>query len=168
MRSAFRRTPCSLKLFGQNLTDQRGPWFIRPAVFVGGPKPRTIGLRLRASFDLAERPPPPVERLLSAAAGEGGQTSLQLLCRDAHRFSVVAGRVLRPNVDTFLVDLLLQDRVDAVGDLLDQRGDWMRLLGLDDAVERLLVALGRPLAGVGRETLGVQDGLDLICGARRQ
>ncbi|USR00325.1 hypothetical protein [Sphingomonas aerolata] len=66
------------------------------------------------------------------------------------------------------MDLLLQDRVDAVGDLLDQRGDWMRLLGLDDAVERLLVALGRPLAGVGRETLGVQDGLDLICGARRQ
>lgn len=47
----LQKGPYSLELFGQNLTDQRGPWFIRPPGFVGGPIPRTIGLRLRASFD---------------------------------------------------------------------------------------------------------------------
>ncbi len=47
----LRRGPYSLELFGQNLTDERGPWFIRPPAFVAGPLPRTIGLRFRASFD---------------------------------------------------------------------------------------------------------------------
>lgn len=47
----LQKGPYSLELFGQNLTDQRGPWFIRPPAFVGGPIPRTLGLRVRASFD---------------------------------------------------------------------------------------------------------------------
>lgn len=40
-----------VELFGQNLTDERGPWFVRSAGQVGGPVPRTIGVRVRANFN---------------------------------------------------------------------------------------------------------------------
>jgi outer membrane receptor protein involved in Fe transport len=40
------------ELFGQNLSDEAGPWFIRSTTpsLVGGPVPRTIGLRARFHY----------------------------------------------------------------------------------------------------------------------
>lgn len=46
-----RRGPVELSLFGENLGDERGPSFVRNSLLFAGPFPRTIGLRLRASFD---------------------------------------------------------------------------------------------------------------------
>ena len=50
----------------------------------------------------------------------------------------------RSGVDPVLQHLLLEDRVDAVGDLLDQRRDRVGLLVLDDTVEGFVVAIGGP------------------------
>ena len=45
-----RRGPAEFEFFAQNLTDERGPWFIRQQGFVGGPIPRTLGLRVRYHY----------------------------------------------------------------------------------------------------------------------
>lgn len=47
----IRRGPWELSLFGENLADERGPSFVRNSTLFAGPYPRTIGLRLRTSFD---------------------------------------------------------------------------------------------------------------------
>lgn len=46
-----RRGPVELALFGENLSDQRGPSFVRDSLLRAGPFPRTVGLRLRANYD---------------------------------------------------------------------------------------------------------------------
>lgn len=40
-----------LSLFGDNLSDERGPSFVRNSLLFAGPAPRTIGLRLRADIN---------------------------------------------------------------------------------------------------------------------
>ncbi|HWI86354.1 MAG TPA: TonB-dependent receptor [Sphingomonas sp.] len=45
-----RSGPWELTAFGENLTDERGPTFLLAPTIVSGPRPRTIGLRLRANF----------------------------------------------------------------------------------------------------------------------
>lgn len=47
----LRRGPVSVTLFGENLADERGPSFVRNSLLFAGPYPRTIGLRLRTSFE---------------------------------------------------------------------------------------------------------------------
>lgn len=46
----IRSKAYELELYGQNLSDARGPWFIRQPGQVGGPVPRTIGIRGRYHF----------------------------------------------------------------------------------------------------------------------
>ncbi|AEG50235.1 TonB-dependent receptor [Sphingobium chlorophenolicum L-1] len=46
----IRRGPYEVEIYGQNLTNERGPWFIRQSAnpsLIGPPTPRTIGLRVR-------------------------------------------------------------------------------------------------------------------------
>jgi iron complex outermembrane receptor protein len=38
------------EIYGQNLGDARGPWYIRMPGFIAGPTPRTVGLRARYHF----------------------------------------------------------------------------------------------------------------------
>lgn len=45
-----RRGPYEIALFGNNLTDERGPTDYFSTGFLNGPIPRTIGVRLRKSF----------------------------------------------------------------------------------------------------------------------
>jgi iron complex outermembrane receptor protein len=40
-----------VSLFGDNLSDERGPSFVRNSLLFAGPTPRTIGLRLRADIN---------------------------------------------------------------------------------------------------------------------
>lgn len=47
---ALRRGPYELSLFGNNLTDERGPTDLFSPTFLSGPIPRTVGVRLRKSF----------------------------------------------------------------------------------------------------------------------
>ncbi|WP_440964006.1 TonB-dependent receptor [Massilia sp. GER05] len=46
----LRSKTYEVELYGQNLGDARGPWFIRQAGLIGGPVPRTIGIRGRYHF----------------------------------------------------------------------------------------------------------------------
>lgn len=46
LRSARYET----EIYGQNLSDARGPWYIRRPGFIAGPTPRTVGLRFRYHF----------------------------------------------------------------------------------------------------------------------
>ncbi|WP_371765599.1 TonB-dependent receptor [Massilia sp.] len=46
----LRSKAYEIELYAQNLSDARGPWFIRQAGLIGGPVPRTIGLRGRYHF----------------------------------------------------------------------------------------------------------------------
>ena len=39
------------ELFGDNLTDRRGPTYIRTSNLLAGPVPRTIGIRLSTQID---------------------------------------------------------------------------------------------------------------------
>lgn len=48
-----RKDNVEIEVFGQNLSNERGPWFIRQAAnptLIGGPIPRTIGLRARLHY----------------------------------------------------------------------------------------------------------------------
>lgn len=40
-----------VSLFGENLSDERGPGFVRNSLLFAGPFPRTIGVRFRTNFD---------------------------------------------------------------------------------------------------------------------
>lgn len=46
----LRSGPWELAVFGENLADERGPTFIINPTLISGPRPRTVGLRLRANF----------------------------------------------------------------------------------------------------------------------
>lgn len=46
-----RRGPVELSLFGENLADERGPSFVRNSLLLAGPFPRTVGLRLRITYE---------------------------------------------------------------------------------------------------------------------
>ncbi|WP_449405817.1 TonB-dependent receptor [Massilia phosphatilytica] len=46
----LRSKTYEIELYGQNLSDARGPWFIRQPGIIGGPVPRTIGIRGRYHF----------------------------------------------------------------------------------------------------------------------
>src|SRR3546814_4221650 len=60
-----------------------------------------------------------------------GKVAVERVANAARRFG-------RPDVDAVLEHLPLQNRVDPVRHLLHQRRDGVRLLVLDDAVERLV------------------------------
>ena len=46
----LRSASYEAEIYGQNLSDARGPWYIRRQGSIAGPTPRTVGLRLRYHF----------------------------------------------------------------------------------------------------------------------
>jgi iron complex outermembrane receptor protein len=46
----LRSATYEAEIYGQNLGDARGPWYIRMPGFIAGPNPRTVGLRARYHF----------------------------------------------------------------------------------------------------------------------
>jgi outer membrane receptor for ferric coprogen and ferric-rhodotorulic acid len=46
-----RKGAYRVELYGTNLTNEYGPWFIRQPGLISGPVPRTLGVRLRGNFD---------------------------------------------------------------------------------------------------------------------
>src|SRR3546814_4798422 len=90
-----------------------------------------------------------------------GKVAVERVANAARRFG-------RPDVDAVLEHLPLQNRVDPVRHLLHQRRDGVRLLVLDDAVERLVVTVGGPLGRIRCEPLGIEYRLHLVLGASTQ
>jgi hypothetical protein len=77
-----------------------------------------------------------------------------------------AGRILRPYVDALRENFFLEDCVDAIRNLFHQGRHRMGLLVLHNAVKGFVFAVGAPLRFIGRQTLGIQDFLNLFLCAR--